>query len=135
MVAHPRAPPTRAESLSHPRPRGACRSVTKTHVQSKKEDRMRLHRTLKTTLPATIAVALVLGFVRPALVNGGPPLKVDVCHIPPDNPNNFHTSTIPETALPAHLDHGDLAGSCGDNCETMCDDGDSCTIDTCEAGP
>jgi hypothetical protein len=38
--------------------------------------------------------------------------KVDVCHIPPGNPDNAHTITISENALGAHLDHGDLVGAC-----------------------
>ena len=38
--------------------------------------------------------------------------KVDVCHIPPGNPDNSHTITISENALSAHLDHGDLVGAC-----------------------
>ena len=55
--------------------------------------------------------------------------KVEVCHIPPGNPDNFHTITISENALSAHLAHGDLGGACDDVCATLCDDGDACTID------
>lgn len=40
--------------------------------------------------------------------------KVQVCHFPPGNPDNFHTITISENALSAHLGHGDVAGSCFD---------------------
>ena len=29
--------------------------------------------------------------------------KVQICHIPPGNPGNFHTITISEKALGAHL--------------------------------
>lgn len=39
--------------------------------------------------------------------------KVDVCHIPPGNPDNARTLTISENALAAHLDHGDHVGPCG----------------------
>lgn len=39
--------------------------------------------------------------------------KVDVCHIPPGNPENAHTITISENALAAHLEHGDRLGPCG----------------------
>lgn len=39
--------------------------------------------------------------------------KVDVCHVPPGNPENAQTLTISESALGAHLDHGDVAGACG----------------------
>ena len=55
--------------------------------------------------------------------------KVDVCHIPPGNPENFHTIRISEKALSAHLAHGDLAGACEAGCAVLCDDGNVCTID------
>jgi len=38
--------------------------------------------------------------------------KVDVCHIPPGNPENAHTINISENAVGAHLDHGDHLGAC-----------------------
>ena len=38
--------------------------------------------------------------------------RVEVCHIPPGNPENAHTITISENALEAHLDHGDHLGAC-----------------------
>lgn len=38
--------------------------------------------------------------------------KVQVCHVPPGDPSNFHTITIDDHALQAHLAHGDLLGSC-----------------------
>ena len=58
--------------------------------------------------------------------------KVEICHIPPGNPANFHTITVSEKALPAHLAHGDFGGSCFESCETLCDDGNFCTIDACD---
>jgi hypothetical protein len=60
--------------------------------------------------------------------------KVEVCHIPPDDPGNFHTITISEAALKAHLAHGDFTGSCDTPCETLCDDSNPCTIDACLPG-
>ncbi len=60
--------------------------------------------------------------------------KVEVCHIPPGNPENWHTISVSTNAEQAHLKHGDLAGSCLENCETLCDDGDACTQDV-EADP
>jgi hypothetical protein len=57
--------------------------------------------------------------------------KVQVCHIPPGNPANFHTITISENALQAHLDHGDLAGACSANCDALCSDPSSCTTGEC----
>lgn len=38
--------------------------------------------------------------------------KVDVCHIPPGNPENTRTITISENAVSTHLDHGDHLGPC-----------------------
>jgi hypothetical protein len=38
--------------------------------------------------------------------------KVDVCHIPPGNPDNAHTLTISVNALEVHLEHGDSPGEC-----------------------
>jgi hypothetical protein len=38
--------------------------------------------------------------------------KVDVCHIPPGDPDNAHTITIGSPAVAAHLDHGDFLGTC-----------------------
>jgi hypothetical protein len=59
-----------------------------------------------------------------------------LCHIPPDDPENFHTIRINEKALPAHLAHGDFAGACNDYCRALCNDNDACTVDDvldCEA--
>ena len=58
-----------------------------------------------------------------------PQPKVEVCHIPPGNPANFHTIKVGESALSAHLDHGDFAGPCDELCSVLCDDGNACTID------
>lgn len=56
--------------------------------------------------------------------------KQDICHFPPGNPANFHTLTVSGNAVNAHLtNHNDLLGSCLANCETICDDGNACTID------
>jgi len=38
--------------------------------------------------------------------------KVEICHIPPGNPENVHTITISENALETHLEHGDHVGAC-----------------------
>ena len=67
-----------------------------------------------------------------ATAQAGGVTKVKICHIPPGNPANWHTITVGEPAVPAHLAHGDLLGSCFANCETLCDDGDACTIDACD---
>ena len=55
--------------------------------------------------------------------------KVDVCHIPPGAPWNFHSIFVSENALELHLDHGDKFVSCGLLSEVLCNDNDMCTID------
>jgi hypothetical protein len=78
-------------------------------------------------LSVVFACVLSLGMMSPGWVFAG--AKVDVCHLPPGNPENFHTITINENALDAHLAHGDLEGACNANCASLCDDGNACTID------
>lgn len=39
--------------------------------------------------------------------------KVEVCHIPPGNPDNAHTICISPNAVETHLAHGDHLGACG----------------------
>lgn len=39
--------------------------------------------------------------------------KVIICHYPPGNPENKHTLEIDQSALNAHLAHGDIMGACG----------------------
>src|SRR5436189_1805141 len=56
--------------------------------------------------------------------------KVQVCHRPPGNPNNYQTIPIGASALPAHLAHGDLPGACLNLCAELCNDGDLCTHDS-----
>jgi Dictyostelium (slime mold) repeat/EGF-like domain len=75
----------------------------------------------------------VLALATAAVAAAAPAQKVNVCHLPPGNPSNFHTITISENALPAHLAHGDLPGSCAEYCDTLCSDGNPCTIDACDA--
>ena len=38
--------------------------------------------------------------------------KVLICHIPPGNPQNAHTISVDQSAVPAHLAHGDTLGPC-----------------------
>jgi hypothetical protein len=87
-------------------------------------------RTTMRCLQFAIATAALFVLAGYAPVAGAAPLpKVDICHIPPGNPDNFHTITVSENALPAHLAHGDLGGACNDLCATICDDGNACTVD------
>ncbi len=86
---------------------------------------------MKRRLPGFIILMALFALTAPAAWAGDN--KVQVCHIPPGNPANFHTITISENALPAHLGHGDLAGACFAYCDSLCSDGNACTIDACDA--
>jgi hypothetical protein len=77
----------------------------------------------------TIAAGGIAAFVLPDTAEAARASKVDVCHIPPANPSDFHTITISENALAAHLAHGDLEGPCSAFCDFLCGDGDACTVD------
>src|SRR3954468_5817448 len=62
--------------------------------------------------------------------------KVSICHYPPGNPANSHTISVGEAAVSAHLGHGDEVGACPPGClvnASLCDDGNACTIDSCDA--
>ena len=39
--------------------------------------------------------------------------KVEICHIPPGNPDSAHTICVSANAVEAHLAHGDQLGPCG----------------------
>lgn len=39
--------------------------------------------------------------------------KTVICHVPPGNPGNAHTLSVGNSAVAAHLAHGDSLGSCG----------------------
>jgi hypothetical protein len=83
--------------------------------------------------PRPRLVLLATLFVLTATAAWADGAKVQVCHVPPGNPGNFHTITISENALPAHLGHGDLPGACFAHCDTLCSDNNPCTIDACDA--
>ena len=42
--------------------------------------------------------------------------KVNLCHVPSGNPAAKHTITVAESAVAAHLKHGDTLGACGFSC-------------------
>ncbi|MFL6260771.1 MAG: hypothetical protein ACJ76Y_13745 [Thermoanaerobaculia bacterium] len=63
----------------------------------------------KLTLAVLLAVLAVLGV---AVVSADSQGKVDICHIPPGNPDNAHTINVSVNAIPAHLAHGDRLGDC-----------------------
>lgn len=56
--------------------------------------------------------------------------RIEVCHLPPGNPGNYHTLVIPAPAVKAHLAHGDLLGACGNYCGLFCSTGNKCAQDT-----
>ena len=63
------------------------------------------------------AAALFLGgvAVHPPQASAKPPGRTAVCHRPPDNPDNVQILLLPEAAVQAHLNHGDVLyidGSC-----------------------
>lgn len=57
-----------------------------------------------------LLVALAFGAAAAFADSDG---KVDICHIPPGNPDNAHTINVSVHAVPAHLAHGDTLGECG----------------------
>jgi hypothetical protein len=65
----------------------------------------------KATLSAFFLLVAVVG-VGVAVVQAEGSPKVDICHIPPGNPENAHVITVSENAIPAHLAHGDMLDSC-----------------------
>ena len=69
---------------------------------------MLTNRTLYARLCALFLISLFSSSVFAAAV------KVEVCHIPPGDPDNFHTIKISEKALDSHLAHLDLLGACPD---------------------
>lgn len=87
---------------------------------------------------STIVFALVVALVLPALAAGAAPGpkadkgdkgKVEVCHVPPGNPENEHTIRVGAPALSAHLAHGDYEGECSDERPRRDDDDDSSVDD------
>ncbi len=48
--------------------------------------------------------------------------KIDICHMPPGNPDNAHTISVSVNALRAHLAHGDYLDDCGENGEDETDE-------------
>ena len=38
--------------------------------------------------------------------------KTKICHVPPGNPQNAQTLSLPQSAVRAHIAHGDYLGEC-----------------------
>ena len=87
----------------------------------------------KNAFSTILAISALLAMTFAILLISTPanagPSKVEVCHIPPDDPENFHTITVNQNALPAHIAHYDLGGACDGACAALCDDGDRCTYE------
>ncbi len=59
-----------------------------------------------------VVLAIMFVVLVTSVSSAAPPAKVTICHVPPGNPANAHTITIAESAVPAHLAHGDYLGAC-----------------------
>ena len=70
-----------------------------------------IHIQIMTMRSSFIGFILSVFFVLQCMVNAQ---KVEICHIPPGNPENAHTISVNINALQAHLNHGDYEGPCND---------------------
>ncbi len=61
--------------------------------------------------------------------------KVELCHIPPGNPENAHTIMVAPAAVAAHLAHGDYLGPCAGDTQDSDGDGVSDLLDLCPDTP
>lgn len=52
--------------------------------------------------------------------------KVELCHIPPGNPENAHTIEVSQNAVPFHLAHGDFLGECEPGKKSKKNEFDTC---------
>ncbi|KAG7372703.1 SMP-30/gluconolaconase/LRE-like domain containing protein [Nitzschia inconspicua] len=82
---------------------------------------MKIHLLLTTAVSVATLLAVVAADTHRALRGGeedmlhrklAPAPKVEICHIPPGNPQNSHTITVSQNAVKAHLAHGDTLGPC-----------------------
>ena len=88
----------------------------------------------KRRLISSISIMLMITLYFSSLAIAG--AKVEICHNPPGNPGLWHTITVPDNAVSAHLAHGDHEGPCDSGCTdpAECDDGNMCTTDDCGYG-
>ena len=77
-----------------------------------------MNRTIAISAIVMVAVIMGMSAFAPAMADkpGNEPNegKVLVCHFPPGNPANFHTTSISEDDVQDHLDHDDFVGDCDD---------------------
>jgi len=76
----------------------------------------------------TIGVALAVGLGVDLSSKKDKSSVVQICHFPPDSKSNFSTLNVTENTVAAHLEHGDLMGSCEENCLDICFGEDSVLI-------
>jgi hypothetical protein len=85
---------------------------------------------------ASLAAAVACVGIGAGTLQADPVGKVEICHFPPGNPDNFHTLSVGAPAVSAHLAHGDSLGACENDCKLFanrCDDGNACTADLCDS--
>lgn len=83
---------------------------------------------MKRLTPFVIAAALVL------VGSAAMAAKVDICHVPPGDPGNAHTINVAQSAVGAHLGHGDTLGACECAADADCADANLCDVDHCVRG-
>ena len=59
-----------------------------------------------------IFISTITGLAQTA--SAAPEPKILICHTPPGNPDNPHTLSVGESAVLAHVAHGDTLGPCDD---------------------
>jgi len=67
---------------------------------------------MKRRLLIGVLIVLVISVFVLAEDKGKKEHKITICHFPPGNPDNVRTISIDESALEAHLAHGDTLGDC-----------------------
>ncbi len=84
-------------------------------------------------LASALSVAVAVSG-HPSLVDSAsaaPKPKVQICHIVTTDPPEWQTILVGPSSLGSHLAHDDIGGACDGHCETLCDDGNACTVDDC----
>lgn len=65
----------------------------------------------------------------------GPEATVDICHLPPGNPENLHTTSVEEESVASHLEHGDTEGPCTPGDSPAPPESGSGKVDLCHTPP
>ena len=67
----------------------------------------------QTIFCASLAIFVAAISANAPLARAARPEQIQICHIPPGNPEKARTIMVDDHALPAHLAHGDYFGPCG----------------------